>query len=91
MRHALLLVAVGLLLAIATSGCGPNVSRSDLGTIVSEVPTVAGADEPYRFPIVPNPQKESMAMGGLSPMTAPPAPPPPQSDGNVQPPPKSGK
>jgi hypothetical protein len=31
-------------------GCGPAVSRHDLGTVVFEVPKVAGADEPYRMP-----------------------------------------
>ena len=38
---------VSLLLFL--SGCGPALSKQDLGTVVFEVPKVAGADEPYQM------------------------------------------
>jgi hypothetical protein len=53
MRQHLGWVIVGLAFWVAVPGCGPNVSTSDLGTIVYEVPTVAGADEPYEYPELP--------------------------------------
>jgi len=55
MRQHLIWVVVGLTLAVAIPGCGPNVSKSDLGTIVYEVPTVGGVDEPYQYPELPPP------------------------------------
>jgi hypothetical protein len=30
-------------------GCGPELSKNDLGTVVNELPKVAGADEPYHM------------------------------------------
>lgn len=42
---------IGLLLVLLSlAGCGPALSRVDLGTVVFEVPKVAGADEPYQMP-----------------------------------------
>ena len=38
------------ILLLFLSGCGLALSRQDLGTVVFEVPKVAGADEPYRMP-----------------------------------------
>ncbi len=76
MHHALGWIAVGLLLGIVTAGCGPNVSRSDLGTVVFEVPTVAGADEPYELPELPPPPPGSSPARGRMPMLMPPGPPP---------------
>jgi hypothetical protein len=35
---------------IVLGGCGAELSRSDLGTVVFEVPRVAGADKPYPMP-----------------------------------------
>jgi hypothetical protein len=72
MRHALGWVAVGLLLGIAASGCGPDVSRSDLGTVVYEVPTVAGADEPYQLPELAPPPPGSQSGRPRMPMPMPP-------------------
>ena len=53
MRKNAAWLVLGLAVWIAVPGCGPNVSQSDLGTIVFEVPTVTGADEPYKFPELP--------------------------------------
>lgn len=50
MRRLIVLLGVGFLICAGVSGCGPNVSDSDLGRVMYEVPMVAGADEPYRFP-----------------------------------------
>jgi hypothetical protein len=38
------------LTAISLAGCGAQLSKADLGTVVFEVPKVAGSDEPYRMP-----------------------------------------
>jgi hypothetical protein len=38
------------LLLAALSGCGSQISKSDLGIVVFEVPKVAGAEEPYQMP-----------------------------------------
>jgi hypothetical protein len=40
-----LLVVSGLVV-----GCGPNLSKRDLGHVVFENPKVAGADKPYEMP-----------------------------------------
>jgi hypothetical protein len=53
MRQHWIWVIAGFAILAVLPGCGPNVSRSDLGTIVYEVPTVAGADEPYKYPDLP--------------------------------------
>jgi len=45
------------LLALA-AGCGPELSQSDLGEVVSELPKVAGADEPYPMPQLGQPPAE---------------------------------
>lgn len=41
-----------LLLALPVSpvGCGPALSKTDLGTVVFEIPKVPGADTAYRMP-----------------------------------------
>ena len=36
--------------ADSLAGCGPELSKNDLGTVVFEVPKVAGADQPYQMP-----------------------------------------
>jgi hypothetical protein len=41
----LVLLAVGVL----ATGCGPAVSKSDLGTIVTELPKVKGSDKPFEM------------------------------------------
>ncbi len=54
MRHALINASVlAIVLGLFSLGCGPGVSHSDLGTIVYEVPSVPGAEEPYRLPELP--------------------------------------
>ena len=45
-RPAFLLFILSLLVA----GCGPEVSKEELGTITSGIPKVAGADKPYQMP-----------------------------------------
>lgn len=39
-----------LLLLVSLAGCGPALSKSDLGTVGFEVPKVAGAEKPYPMP-----------------------------------------
>lgn len=39
-----------LLILASLAGCGTEVSKDDLGTVVFEVPKVAGADKPYEMP-----------------------------------------
>jgi hypothetical protein len=31
-------------------GCGPELSKNDLGTVLSDLPQVAGLDKPYPMP-----------------------------------------
>jgi len=52
---------VCLLLA---SGCGPTVSREDLGTILDEIPEVPGAEKPFKLPELNQPAgKEADSAG----------------------------
>jgi hypothetical protein len=39
-----------LFLLVSLLGCGPKLSRQDLGIVVFEIPKVAGADKPYPLP-----------------------------------------
>lgn len=39
-----------LLLMVSLAGCGPALSKSDLGTVSFEVPKVAGSEKPYLMP-----------------------------------------
>jgi hypothetical protein len=45
----------GLMLSVI-AGCGPDVSRSDLGTVVFDLPQLAGADRPYEMPGLDKPR-----------------------------------
>ena len=35
---------------LGLGGCGPQLSPSDLGAVVFELPQVSGAEEPYKMP-----------------------------------------
>ena len=50
MRWVRTLALWTLLIALATAGCGPELSEEELGTIQYEVPKVPGADRPYELP-----------------------------------------
>jgi hypothetical protein len=53
-----------LLLVVPLVGCGPSLSKSDLGTVVYTLPKVAGADEPYRMPqLGPAPEEDEDQPG----------------------------
>ncbi|MCD4727728.1 MAG: hypothetical protein K8R46_08705 [Pirellulales bacterium] len=39
-----------LVLSICLAGCGPELSERDLGTVVDEMPKVAGSEKPYPMP-----------------------------------------
>jgi hypothetical protein len=45
-------------LAVVLGGCGPALAKNDLGTVVFEVPKVAGADKPYPLPKLAPPDKK---------------------------------
>ena len=47
-----------VVLVVLLAGCGPELSRTDLGTVVYELPKVAGSDEPYQMPQLGPPQDE---------------------------------
>ena len=50
-RLGLILQLSGLaVLAVILGGCGPELSKSDLGTVVFEIPKVAGVNKPYLMP-----------------------------------------
>jgi hypothetical protein len=53
-----------LMLVVLLSGCGPELSKSDLGTPVYALPRVAGADEPYQMPQLGPPHDDSDADEG---------------------------
>jgi hypothetical protein len=55
-RRAAILRFSGLLVfLVILGGCGPELSKSDLGTVVFEVPKIAGADKPYHMPQLDHP------------------------------------
>lgn len=60
-----------LLLAVLLAGCGPELSKSDLGTIIYDVPKVAGADEPYQMPQLGPPAGSSGEDEGRPPAARP--------------------
>jgi hypothetical protein len=39
-----------LVLLVSLGGCGPELSKSDLGTVPFEDPKIPGADKPYEMP-----------------------------------------
>ena len=42
---------LGLLLGVPPmAGCGPAIPPEDLGTVLEEVPEIAGAEEPHGIP-----------------------------------------
>jgi len=62
MMRVFTLILALCLLPTAT-GCQPEVSRDELGTVLEEVPVVTGSEEPYELPELDvrdtNKQKES--------------------------------
>jgi len=40
----------GLVACLLLIGCGPGVSKDDLGTILEEVPEVPGAEQAFEMP-----------------------------------------
>jgi hypothetical protein len=48
-RFSLFALLTSLML-LCLAGCGPKLSKQDLGTVVFEVPKVAGAQKPYQLP-----------------------------------------
>lgn len=46
----LLVLATLFLMLAACGGCGPALSREELGEVHFELPAVPGADEPYELP-----------------------------------------
>ncbi len=58
----------GLLAALVLlAGCGPELSKTDLGTVVYELPKVAGSDEPYQMPQLGPPREEDEDHPGRPP------------------------
>jgi hypothetical protein len=39
-----------IVLLVSLGGCGPELSKSDLGTVSYEEPKIPGADRPYEMP-----------------------------------------
>lgn len=62
MRALLSLLAISILLTLATAGCRPSGPTEEMGTVVQEVPAVEGADEPYVIPeLGPSPSEAKEA------------------------------
>ena len=66
-------IRVAVCLAGAAGGCGPEVEREDLGTVVFEVPVVAGSETPYPIPDLdaPSPEVPSSDVRAKAPRPAP--------------------
>jgi hypothetical protein len=56
--RSLLSLILGVLVTLATTGCGSLMSSKDLGTVVNEIPKVEGADKPYEMPQLVKPSTE---------------------------------
>ena len=46
-----------VVLLVTLGGCGRELSKNDLGTVVFDVPKVAGADMPYQMPQLGTPKE----------------------------------
>ena len=51
-------------LLLLLSGCGPELSKTDLGTVVYELPKVAGSEQPYQMPQLGPPREEDEVQPG---------------------------
>ena len=47
------------ILLLFLTGCGPQLSKQDLGTVEFQVPRVAGSEEPYPLPQLGPPAGQS--------------------------------
>jgi hypothetical protein len=45
------------LTGISAAGCGAQVSKADLGTVIFELPKIPGVEEPYQMPQLDQPDK----------------------------------
>ncbi len=61
MRWWLFLAA--FLTCIGATGCGAQVSKADLGTVIFEVPKVPGTEEPYQMPQLAPSEEENGKPG----------------------------
>ena len=53
-----------LVLVVSLGGCGPKLSRADLGTVIFESPKVAGSDQPYQMPqLAPHGEQNAESPG----------------------------
>ena len=48
MRNLLCLLI--LILLVLVGGCGPELSKQELGTVVFEIPKISGSEGPYPMP-----------------------------------------
>jgi hypothetical protein len=55
------LLTMSLLACALTNGCGPQVSREELGQVEFEVPKVPGASQPYQLPDFSQPYQNGAA------------------------------
>ena len=56
-----------LFFVVLLAGCGPELSKTDLGTVVYNIPKVAGVDEPYQMPQLGPPATDSDEDAGRPP------------------------
>ena len=61
MRSWLCLAAFSIGMSLA--GCGAQLSKTDLGMVIFEVPKVAGSEEPYQMPQLGPPEDNSSESG----------------------------
>ena len=60
-RQAVVRLGGLAVLMAAVGGCGPELSTSDLGHVVFEVPKVSGSEKPYAMPQLGPPLEKSDA------------------------------
>jgi hypothetical protein len=52
---------------VLLAGCGPELSKNDLGTVIYDVPKVAGSDQPYPMPQLGPPHEDGDEEGNTVP------------------------
>ena len=58
------LYLAAFLTGVSAAGCGAQLSKADLGTVIFEVPKVAGTDGPYQMLELAAPQDENSQSSG---------------------------
>ncbi len=58
------LYLAAFLTGTSVAGCGAQLSKADLGTVIFEVPQVAGTEGPYQMPQLGSPEDGNSQSSG---------------------------